>query len=263
MLTVHAVCYNEARMLPYFLRHYQPIASRIVIHDNESTDDSVKIARGAGAEVLSFNTNGQLDELTLVGVRNDCWKTKPDTGWVAVVDVDEFLYHPDVQSFTDDCERRGITVVVPQGFQMLSDTFPDDYTLPITDQVRHGTPYKPFCKPVLFNASHITSMNFGPGSHRAAPEGDVHPDTSGDLKLLHYRWLGLDWMWERNSERLARRSEAMQQVGQGREYADSRARLQTTYRQLRKRSINVFSGDHHPSYVRRYAKARRTRLTNQ
>src|ERR1017187_5857398 len=85
------VCYNEAKMLPYFLRHYTQYGS-VTVFDNESTDASVNVAKSWGANVFSFNSDKKYREDILTHLRNTCWKeSKAD--WVIIVDVDEFIYH--------------------------------------------------------------------------------------------------------------------------------------------------------------------------
>lgn len=44
-ITVYTVCFNEELMLPHFLNHYSRIADRIVLYDNQSTDQSMSLAR--------------------------------------------------------------------------------------------------------------------------------------------------------------------------------------------------------------------------
>jgi len=40
---VYTICWNESRVIDYFLRHYEPIAERIVVYDEDSTDDTREI----------------------------------------------------------------------------------------------------------------------------------------------------------------------------------------------------------------------------
>ena len=42
-VTLYTICYNEQEMLPYFLNHYSKMVDKIVVYDNQSTDNSRKI----------------------------------------------------------------------------------------------------------------------------------------------------------------------------------------------------------------------------
>ena len=58
-LTIYLLCYNEEVLLPHALKHYKtrfPNATFVII-DNESTDTSVEIAKTAGCEIYTWQTN--------------------------------------------------------------------------------------------------------------------------------------------------------------------------------------------------------------
>src|ERR1700722_20355846 len=40
---VYSICWNERRMIEYFLRHYETFAERIVIYDDDSDDGTKEI----------------------------------------------------------------------------------------------------------------------------------------------------------------------------------------------------------------------------
>ena len=40
---LYCLCWNDARMLPYFFRHYDDIVERYFIFDNGSTDGSLAL----------------------------------------------------------------------------------------------------------------------------------------------------------------------------------------------------------------------------
>ena len=62
------MAYNEAVLLQFMINHYRirfPDCN-IVIYDNQSTDDTKKIALENGCEVVEFNSNGEVNDLLLV-----------------------------------------------------------------------------------------------------------------------------------------------------------------------------------------------------
>ena len=60
-VTVFLFCYNEELLLPHSINHYRKTFPDVefYIDDNESTDNSIKIAQELGCNVISFNTNKQ------------------------------------------------------------------------------------------------------------------------------------------------------------------------------------------------------------
>ena len=49
IIHLHATCWNEERMLPFFFRYYDRFVDRYFIHDNQSSDGSIEILRVSSA----------------------------------------------------------------------------------------------------------------------------------------------------------------------------------------------------------------------
>ena len=87
-LTIAIPVRNEERNLPGCLEAIgSDLASRIVVIDSGSTDRTVEIARGFGAEVIDFAWNGRFPKKRNWFVRNYPFTTK----WVLFLDADEYL----------------------------------------------------------------------------------------------------------------------------------------------------------------------------
>ncbi|MBY0403513.1 MAG: glycosyltransferase family 2 protein [Cyanobacteria bacterium] len=227
-MIIHAYCcsYNEEDLLPYYLRHYSTFCSKITILDNESTDASIDIIQAfshglrqenSSLEVVcrSFNSDNQYQEDVLTHHRNTMWKeSKGIADFVVVSDVDEHLFHPQLKEFLFQHKRKGTTVFRPKGYMMLSPHFPTIKGL-LVDEVQQGVRDYYIDKCVLFDPNAIEEINFGNGSHEAEPTGNVlfydavensealNPfyDHSGEsiLKLLHYHWMGIEKVNNRNA----------------------------------------------------------------
>jgi glycosyltransferase involved in cell wall biosynthesis len=85
-LTIIILTYNESKHLTRCLQSIQYLAKRIVVVDCYSTDDTVNLAKSAGAEVLrndwvnhSVQVNWALDNISI------------DTQWVMRLDADEVV----------------------------------------------------------------------------------------------------------------------------------------------------------------------------
>jgi len=86
-----------------------------------------------------------------------------------------------------------VTIPVPSGWQLVSEQFPEGAGQ-IYEEVRTGVPDAVYAKWIIFDPTAITKMNYVPGCHKAAPEGRVEKRTDPALKLLHAKYLGLDYV---------------------------------------------------------------------
>jgi len=198
---IHSLCWNEARMLPYYMRHYQPIAEKIFIYDDSSTDDSLDILKGYSNVVIEkFENIGDSFVSNAQTFSNECWKTsRGKADWVIVCNIDEHLYHKDLVAYLQYCSTQGITAIPAQGYQMISEHFPIvDGRL--CDSVLQGMPWEEMSKLLIFNPNAIEEINYEVGRHKALPTGAVtYPETT-EVKLLHYKYLGLDYLITRHAE---------------------------------------------------------------
>lgn len=200
IIHVYALCWNEEKMLPYFFKHYDNIADQYFIFDNDSTDDSLSMLRA--------NPKVTIDRFEIVGKSlvkaaqdqfNHFWKkSRGIADWVIVCEVDEHLYHPNLREYLEDCTSKGINLIVPTGFEMFSEFFPTSQE-PLFETVRYGVQSYMMDKPQIFNPNEIHEINFSPGRHNAYPIGNVVKPTHSEVKLLHYKVLGFDYVNSRHS----------------------------------------------------------------
>lgn len=199
-IEVYAICYNEEKLLPYFLRHYESFCDKIVIYDNFSSDSSAEICKkSAKTELRRYNSGGQIRDDIYLEIKDNCWKDS-DADWVIVVDIDEFVYHPSIKSVL---EGEKHTIIAPMFFNMFSEDFPTTEGQ-IYEEVNMGVPG--FTKWCLFRPDQFHKMNYEPGCHGANPIGNVLVNKGTEIKLLHFKHLSLDYVVERNklfAERLS------------------------------------------------------------
>jgi len=206
-IEVFAVCYNEERIMPYFLRHYSQFA-KIFIFDNYSTDRSVEIAQKGGANVSLFDTKGTFDDGTNLEIKEHCWRDS-QADWVIVIDLDEFVYHPHIVDFLN--KSLG-TLIQPNMYEMFTPVFPTT-TGQIYEEVISGHPSWP--KINLIQPSQIKEMNYIPGCHLATPKGNVALVNTNEIKTLHMKHLGRQYTIDRNIMYGARLSKRNKKMGWG------------------------------------------------
>lgn len=201
-MKIHAyvICKNEELIMPHLLNYYSKFCQKITFYDNESTDNTINIInefKGCETEIITYSTNGEIRDDIYVQIKNSCWKNV-DADFVIVIDSDEFLYHDNLLDFLTN---NKFDVYYPTGYNMISNYFPDDYTKLITEQVTLGEYCKNYSKSVIFNPKTIKDINYGIGAHESNPIGysDIQIYNGDDLKLLHYKNLGFEYRYNKNS----------------------------------------------------------------
>jgi glycosyltransferase involved in cell wall biosynthesis len=197
---LYALCWNDARMLGFFFRHYDPFVTRYIIFDDGSDDGSLDILRAhPRVEVRPVP-----EHLRPVGVRtaamlwNNCWKeSRGGTDWVIVGEIDEHLDHPDMLGYLRACPAEGVTAIPALGFQMTSRQFPKpDERLCTT--LTFGCPRLGMSKLSIFNPDAIEEINYDLGRHRANPTGRVFTPRRDEVLNRHYKYIDVDYVRERH-----------------------------------------------------------------
>jgi glycosyltransferase involved in cell wall biosynthesis len=198
---VYSLCWNEARMLPYYVRHYLPIAEKFYIYDDGSTDGSLELLEEyPNIIVRSFENRGDSFVLNSQKFANESWKSsRGQADWVIICNIDEHLYHPNLNIYLQYCHFQDITLIPTKGYQMIAETFPITQNR-LCDEIAEGMPWEQMDKLAIFNPNAIEEINYSVGRHKAYPKGRVLYPENVEVKLLHYKYLGLDYLVERNAE---------------------------------------------------------------
>jgi glycosyltransferase involved in cell wall biosynthesis len=194
---VYSPVWNEEFILPYYLRHYLPFAEKIVFFDNGSTDGTLALAREAGVEVRAWDTGGFQDEARMRDLKNHCWKeSRGQADWVIVCDIDEIVYHPRLIEYLARMKEEGITIPHPPGFQLVSNSPPSGQGQ-VYDEIRLGKYCREYeSKMCVFDPNAVVEINYSLGAHEAHPYGDVKIRWPSELKLLHCKFFGVDYVYE-------------------------------------------------------------------
>lgn len=196
-LLVVTLSYNEEVALPFFLRHYEKFADRIVVYDSGSTDGTLDILRGHPLVELRQRppTFGLIDDLNNIRYKTEGWKDGYGD-WVMTPDADELLWSWDIRADIQHAEEGGFNVIKSEGWDMIGDEVPVDGQL--YDHIKQGVRSPNYDKTLLFKPS--MDMKHSPGCHEySGCNVRVAPFM---VKLLHYKWLSL--------EHVARKSQNLQ-----------------------------------------------------
>lgn len=207
-----AICYNEERLLPYYLRHYSSFCDRITIYDNFSTDSSQEICRqNPKVTLIPYDSGNQIRDDIYLQIKNNCWKGS-SAEWVIVGDIDEFVYHPFIK---ENLSMSRATAIIPPLFNMITETFPDTPGQ-IWTKVKKGIPGGG--KLNLFRPGQVREVNYDPGCHVAYPEGNIIIDERSSIKTLHMKFLSLEYLISRTMLSRNRLSEVNKKLGWGVHY---------------------------------------------
>ncbi|MFZ9752694.1 MAG: glycosyltransferase family 2 protein [Cyanobium sp.] len=188
-------------MLPFFFLHYDQIVDQYFIADHGSTDQSLAILnRHPKVALREFECNDASFVESARAHYDHCWKeSRGVADWVIVCNIDEHIYHPRLLGYLQASSARGITIIHPLGFDMVSTSFPLP-SIALNHQVRLGMRSPAFDKPQIFDPNQIREINFKIGRHLASPEGRLGEDRSGRVKLFHYKYMGQAYFRQRSAQ---------------------------------------------------------------
>jgi hypothetical protein len=216
----HILAWNEEKILPYTLDYYSTFCEKIFIYDNMSDDNSDEIyKRYPKVEVIKWDSNNEINEINYIKLKTESYKERSrnqNVDWVIVCDCDEFLYHPNLIDVLVDYKSKGITVPKVCGHDMVSEIFPEYDGKLLVDKVKVGSErYQPMCKNIIFNPD--LDVNYGIGAHSFNCDNAVFSETE-ELKLLHYKFLGKDYVKKLYIDRAKRLSSFNKQNKFGEHY---------------------------------------------
>lgn len=209
---VYTVCRNEQVLIPYFLRHYTKFAHRVMIFDGGSTDRTL--------DIINSDTSGKvclgqwkgidgMDDIQFVEMANSVYPmSRNRADYVIWVDADEIIVPAsgDMLEELVKCKELGIDAPFCQGYQMVADA-PPSGPGQIYDEIRNGFADPAYSKPAIINPAIDAAWAVGKHSIAVISGSPFIAKTKGDgpwFKLLHYRFLGEDYLVSRSSRNYQR-----------------------------------------------------------
>jgi hypothetical protein len=203
-VNLYTISWNEADMLGFFFRHYDPWVDRYVVYDNGSTDGTLDLLHAhPRVEVRKFEwTDPESFVNSHQAMHNHSWEESREIAdWVVITAIDEHLHVPGManREYLEHCRKQKVTLLYAMGFQMVSEEFPEpEETLCETRTV--GAPYARMSKLSIFDPKAIRKTNFKGGRHVAYPEGRIKLPRRDRLLLLHYKNIGFERVYKRHRE---------------------------------------------------------------
>ena len=206
-IDLYTRCWNDADMLGFMFRHYDRLVQRYVVFDDGSTDASLDILRSnpkVDLRQMPAYSDPESRVASGLAVLENCWhESRGQADWVIVTDIDEHLWHRDLEAYLLRQKQDGVTIIPALGFQMLSNHFPQPDSL-LSEMVTTGAPFPVMNKMNIFSPDDIEATNFTVGRHSASPQGNVIAPAHDELLLLHYKYLGFERTYLRLKQSLTR-----------------------------------------------------------
>lgn len=196
-IDIYMLVYNEMMILPYTFRHYKALFPDVTftVYDNMSTDGSAQWCRAQGATVISWDSNGKIDDDKYIQIKNNVWKKS--RGWAIVCDCDEWLEITAAQLEKE--QALGTTMLNTYGFDVVG----IDMKQSLTE--RKGLYNKRMSKSVCFFVPAVKEINFTLGAHTCKPVGNIKVSTT-QYVLRHQHFGSLGYALHKHEKSYARAS---------------------------------------------------------
>jgi len=225
-VNIFILCYNESALLPHTINHYKKYipSCKITIYDNESTDNSVELAKSFGCDVVAWNSNNIIDDFKYREIKNKCWK-HVQRGWILMIDMDEFLCVTEDELIEE--MKNGTSVLSVDGKNMIGESKTLDLTDIDLQKIKKYYDCSSESKNLCFLREKITEMNYGFGAHYCNPQGIVNYSSKLYINK-HMSWLGLTYLQDKILQRYVR-SEFMRSNNMATHYTDNMEQVMTDY----------------------------------
>lgn len=226
------MAFNEELLIQFMIDHYRSRFSgcKIIVRDNQSTDNTAQIALNNGCEVLEYNTNSEIDDIKLRDLKNNCWKNAA-TDWVLVCDVDELL---DIT--LEDLQKEeslGSTIIKSEGYNMVN--MENNYDIA---NIKYGERFSAYDKSYLFNKKFINEINYECGAHTSRPFGTIKYSNKAYL-LYHYKLINPDFLVSRFKLTAKRLSKNNKATGMGAYNSDPEEKIRNDFEERKRKAVRI------------------------
>lgn len=210
-IDAYIMCFNEEKTMPFILDYYSKYCQSITLIDNMSTDKSLEVAsKYPNMTILRWDSGGFYNEHAQTTIKQQIYKnSRGKADWVILADGDEIIYGLEMLS---EYKKKGIKLPNINGYHMVCEKFPEYDGTCITEKVKTGSREPHMDKQAVLDPSVDISYSLGMHTFRADAQRDMD---NPPLKLLHYKFLGADYIVDRNKMYTPRISEQYKAMGIG------------------------------------------------
>jgi glycosyltransferase involved in cell wall biosynthesis len=216
------------------------MVDRIIVFDDGSTDRSLELLAASPKVELRRLKQGESSILMQMEEMNECWKeSRGRADWVFICDMDEHLYHhKQLRDYLEQCKIDGVTIINPVGVEMVSSEFPPAEAV-LSATVRNCVRAFTLDKLAVFDPNAIQEMNYRAGRHVAVPTGRLVFPPKREVKILHYKYLGLDYLMTRSEALRTRKTDYDRERGWGAHDQRSLAEFEKHFNELLREAEDI------------------------
>jgi len=237
IIDVHCISYNEEKIIPYFVKHYEKFCRKIYVWDNYSTDATIEMAKSLSnkVEVNSWYADDKMNDFLHIELKQSFRTKSLDADFVIVVDCDEFL-EVDLD-YLMECKKNKVTIPKVIGIEMFSNSFNFKSSI---DSVQHGLIKPNLAKRCIFNP--VIHMKWDVGCHPSQRGNQLlatlggKEDKKANCFMKHYKWVNLDYVIERYRSYGSRLSNENKKYGLGFHYLKSESDIRLEYKNIERDS---------------------------
>ncbi len=223
--------YNEEKILPFFLRHYEHLPEIHVLFETDSDDRSYEILTAhPKVKIEKIHIAGGIDDVEKVKIVNQAIYARRYADWLYILDSDELIFPAKGEDDTYFLARQdasGYNVVMAFMYQVYRhETDADlDPSRPPIPQRMHGDPdvfstkqeenrdcNAHYIKPIVIKPA--SGIQYAPGNHLILDSADVNL-SSDDYVGAHFQMCDPTIAIHRRMQRKARMSEVNKKYGFG------------------------------------------------
>lgn len=166
---IFLLCYNEEILILDTIKHYKKFIPNciITIMDNNSIDNSIKIAKKEGCNIFSWGETEEINDYKYTELKNNIWKNI-DNGWIIICDMDEWLCITTEE--LENLKKKRITFLDTHGYHMVSDSKCKNLNDIDLHKIQEGVYWR--FKPMCFLRPNIKETNFNIGIFKHNAKGD-------------------------------------------------------------------------------------------
>lgn len=183
---VYTICKDEVEMIPWFLRHYETFADRIIVYDEQSKDGTREILqRHPKVEIREWKGRGLDDEMFTHYVNTVPDEAAGRADWVMWPDVDELLYSPNIEHVLNNASED---MILARGLALIAhpNKKPIGGGIQIYDAIKTGYPQPNYDKYICWRPQIKVAHTIG--RHTYPPDWPRCDGVKGmipKLKLFH------------------------------------------------------------------------------
>ena len=235
-ITIHTVTYNEELLMQLMIDHYRSRFPNchIVVYDNQSTDNTVAIAKVNNCEIRHYDSGGQVNDQMLWETKNNCWKNAK-TDWVLVCDLDEMLDITEQQLIEES--KKGVTKIKSECWHMVN--MEDNLDVRNITYGFRDLKDTVYDKDLLFNKKYVDINYINNDCHFTNSRG--HIVNSEPYKMYHYKYVNPDVFVNKQKTSASRLSEINKKNNWGAQCLRDESALRAEFQHVRNNAVPILN----------------------